>query len=617
MVSWRAEQSCWSCETATCRKRLREKEEPLPLPKPKLKRTDLQRGKGGSGQANSQAEVETYNRFLPLEDLETSHTLKAQCSFSQSRVQMSTPKIKQTLLAEEAMPDPAECLRSEQLHLIIRTLHCIFKKMDAISLQVSNLMQKVGNPEPNPLQSLPYERKPPVDQPPKVENRRKHKYCSNNQLNKQVLVLHPKKICLSIWNGTRKWLNLEGAKDCLSKILKIKHQQIDLHAVLPLLQRDGLLKVILAFHSSEIPFEIVRRKKTLATINIIPTRVFVDNTIKPLLCRVAGNTPPRAECPIISRNEIDTQSSQSNLPPLRTSEGPDPDNLQTSLDENALIISFGDLPLKEQAETIQRLDMLKSQFLQVHNKIKNQNNLVATCLLETDDLLQFSPIPKSMVARQAPVMQAMPEMNTVLREASPPPLQINLDPLSLEIPVMEDVPTHRHDPNYPSTHSSMPDLEPSSTSDKITSNLQMNIQRSSLSISGPPRGTRSPQQTRDDPTTILQDFREDLIEDPMGHINKIIQPPKEIPVSGTTSADPFFTPLSNAPLHLSTFSEKLIIPGQGVTSSGTSVPTSQLNHPNKSILLGCSARSLPSQRKITDFLGAEIPLNSEPLPHLN
>ncbi|CAI5783731.1 Hypothetical predicted protein, partial [Podarcis lilfordi] len=52
---------------------------------------------------------------------------------------------------------------------------------------------------------------------------------------------------------------------------------------LPLNQHLGQQKVMLAFYSPRIPSAIIRQKPLLARYDIIPTRVFMDSMIHPLL----------------------------------------------------------------------------------------------------------------------------------------------------------------------------------------------------------------------------------------------------------------------------------------------------------------------------------------------
>lgn len=123
-------------------KRLRDCDEPLSSPKPKLSRLVPHRNRRGSDNAEHCFAVETQNRFLPLIDLESTPTLTTQ-NFSKVKPVKENMKEKLSTQDDGLTSDMGEFPSCEQLHLVIKTLHCIFKRLDEVSSQLSNILLKV------------------------------------------------------------------------------------------------------------------------------------------------------------------------------------------------------------------------------------------------------------------------------------------------------------------------------------------------------------------------------------------------------------------------------------------------------------------------------------------
>lgn len=262
------------------RKRLREAEELLLLPSPKLQ------AKERRDQSNFQAAVTTYNRFLPLSDLDVANNIpKSQNTTLHNCNLTSTPVKGGPNVDGKKIRDKENQLGNESSHLqlVIRTLDCIFKKIDFLTCSISKLTEKVMDMDAKIALNNNYQRGPPVIAPPNSGAKGMRKYKLNDLMCKQNLTLQPKKVCLTIRSEIWDWSSLEGAKTALSKILRISIVHIDLHALLPLTQSNGPYKVILAFRSLRLPLLIIRQKWKFIKTKIIPTRVFADSIVKPLL----------------------------------------------------------------------------------------------------------------------------------------------------------------------------------------------------------------------------------------------------------------------------------------------------------------------------------------------
>ncbi|CAI5798766.1 myocyte-specific enhancer factor 2B [Podarcis lilfordi] len=134
--------------------------------------------------------------------------------------------------------------------------------------------------------------------------------------------------------------------------------------VLPLNQHLGQQKVMLAFYSPRIPSAIIRQKPLLARYDIIPTRVFMDSMIHPLLLAGHGTewtlsersgVPRDIEPPLLEdihphRNWTHPTSPRALKKPTGAS------NSLTPPEERELLATFGDLPPREQQEIIDRLE---------------------------------------------------------------------------------------------------------------------------------------------------------------------------------------------------------------------------------------------------------------------
>lgn len=604
------------------KKRLRDFDEPLSSPKPKLSRLVPHRNGGGSDHAEQCFAVETQNRFQPLIDLEATPIPMTQ---NVSNVKPVKENTKEKLSSQEdglasVMGEFPSC---EQLHLVIKTLHCIFKRLDEVSSQLSNILLKIGKLE-STTQSSVCEVKNLLPHPHSDKIlETKTKYVLNSQLNNQILTLQPKKSCLSVRSEIGRWSTLEGAKDCLSKLLKIKKHQIDLYAVMPLPRQTNFLKVILAFHSEKIPSIIVRRKTLLSMADIVATRVFTDSKIKPLLNRCPGGEDIRTRDSALLQNTVRPNRDDSaachprpNSIPSQTAIYED-DNLQTALDERELIDSFRALPPKEQSVMMQRFDTLKSQLLQVQHRGEDtndvSNNPTWAHRTEVVDLLQLSPTLNSKTIRQDSNLQVASAACATSRDDQALPSSLNLHLYSSTNIPKDEILISLLDSNPSLTHSSMPELESSPVSSRYRSSPQVMPLRESSAISTPVMPPQLP-PSKETANVTPRDPPSETIEDPMGRINKIIRMSDDKSARGFTPTDSISPYLGISLSSCTKNFEMKRLPVQRSTFSGSSTVCQQSNQIVKNFNLQGASQLPSSQSKITDFFVTSSVFNRESAP---
>ncbi|CAI5799251.1 Hypothetical predicted protein, partial [Podarcis lilfordi] len=282
-----------------------------------------------------------------------------------------------------------------------------------------------------------------------------------SQLDFQSLILQPNKICLTIRSSdprSPRWINPREVKDHLRQLLQIRPPLIDLSTVKLLYYHHRFQKVLLSFQSPKIPSILVRRKALLATWGIFPTRVFNDTRTKPLFRSIVQKgirSPDRRD--IVLKLKLSTQEphppSQPKLPGLSTpaTEKHDqsgPSHLASS-EERDLISSYGELPLVEQQEVINRLDTLKQQLTHVlqekisskpgHSNLLNQRNAVMKGLTPQKPLpITGTPITDDM----AVCLAEAPHTPSQRRPSSP--LLIDLQSTTSSLALKSNMPNTIH-----------------------------------------------------------------------------------------------------------------------------------------------------------------------------
>lgn len=396
-------------------KRRRDCDEVSPSPRTKQSKTDPPVSGKWSIPTDHCYRVKTQNRFYPLTSPETTSTPEElflpQTKTADGKLGgRGSPPL--GVVQDARAEDCARLEQHEHLHLVVRTLNCIFKKIDVLSSQLSSLEQKIDN-----LGSMS---KPTVDTGEMKCQRTLHstkkgseipKYKPNTALKHQALSLQPKKICLNIGVGSARWLTLGGVKKQLSNLLNIEITQCDLIAVLPLNQHLRQQRVMLAFYSPRIPSAIIRQKSLLARYDIIPTRVFMDSMIHPLLLADYGTERTLSERSGASR-DIEPPFPEDTHPyrnwtyptsPRALKESTGACNSLTPPEERELLATFGNLPPREQQEIIDRLEVLNHQLIYVQKNGKvlptsqdNHASFSESCSKEAGRLPHLSPAPKPM-----------------------------------------------------------------------------------------------------------------------------------------------------------------------------------------------------------------------------
>ncbi|CAI5797266.1 Hypothetical predicted protein, partial [Podarcis lilfordi] len=239
---------------------------------------------------------------------------------------------------------------------------------------------------------------------------------------------------------------------------------------------------------------------------------------------------------IVLKLKLSTQEphppSQPKLPGLSTpaTEKHDqsgPSHLASS-EERDLISSYGELPLVEQQEVINRLDTLKQQLTHVlqekissnpgHSNLLNQRNAVIKGLTPQKPLpITGTPITDDM----AVCLAEAPHTPSQRRPSSP--LLIDLQSTTSSLVLKSNMPNTIYPGNLSMSYSSMPDLESSFSAvqadDCISSSFvsQPRLVEPLVSV------TSSSQYINVKEATVQRDSS-GFIEDPAGHINQITTP---------------------------------------------------------------------------------------------
>ncbi|KAJ7313976.1 hypothetical protein JRQ81_005824 [Phrynocephalus forsythii] len=253
---------------------------------------------------------------------------------------------------------------SDQIHLIIRALCCIFKNIEEISLYLDKLSQVLSAHLPaltglpglhqNPTQSIEDLKQHQIQEPCSSSSVRASSKQPETQRSSQSLILQPNKICLTVryrWAKKLKWNNLKMAKGYLRDLLQIPLSQVDFISVDSLNDAAWPKKFLLSFESPRLPSLVIRRKDSMARWDVFPTRVFRDSNVKPLLVKTSVNkdNSPTVSAPNIKPKPLNWESFLIPTTPRVLSPetvGNDPlVNGWDSAEEKNLIISYDSLKI--------------------------------------------------------------------------------------------------------------------------------------------------------------------------------------------------------------------------------------------------------------------------------
>ncbi|KAJ7335378.1 hypothetical protein JRQ81_013319 [Phrynocephalus forsythii] len=217
---------------------------------------------------------------------------------------------------------------SDQIHLIIRILCCIFKNIKEMSSYLDMLSQVLSAHLPA-LIDLPVLHQPPSQ---------------------------------SI--GDLKWHQIQ--KPCSSS----SERASNLISVDSLNDAAWPKKFLLSFGSPRFPSLVIRRKDSLALWDVFPTRVFRNSNVKPLLVKTSVNeinsptvTVPNIKLKPLSWEPFSIPTILRVLSLKTVGNDPIVNEGWDSAKEKNLIISYGKLPPEEQQAILERLDRLKQRLL--------------------------------------------------------------------------------------------------------------------------------------------------------------------------------------------------------------------------------------------------------------
>ncbi|CAI5778971.1 Hypothetical predicted protein [Podarcis lilfordi] len=357
--------------------------------------------------------------------------------------------------------------------------------------------------------------------------------------------------------------------------------------------------------------------------DIVATRVFTDSKIKPLLNRCPGGEDIRTRDSALPQNTVRPNRDDSaachprpNSIPSQTAIYED-DNLQTALDERELIDSFRALPPKEQSVMMQRFDTLKSQLLQVQHRGEDtndvSNNPTWAHRTEVVDLLQLSPTLNSKTIRQDSNLQVASAACATSRDDQALPSSLNLHLYSSTNISKDEILISLLDSNPSLTHSSMPELESSPVSSRYRSSPQVMPLRESSAISTSVMPPQLP-PSKETANVTPRDPPSEMIEDPMGRINKIIRMSDDKSARGFTPTDSISPYLGISLSSCTKNFEMKRLPVQRPTFSGSSTVCQQSNQIVKNFNLQGASQLPSSQSKITDFFVTSSVSNRESAP---
>ncbi|CAI5788245.1 Hypothetical predicted protein [Podarcis lilfordi] len=265
-----------------------------------------------------------------------------------------------------------------------------------------------------------------------------------------------------------------------------------------------------------------------------------------------------------------------------------PESGLTPPEEIELIASFADLPAVEQKEIINRLESLKTQLIR---KLSTRIPMYSEY-----DILE-EPVHMDIAISNVKCMSVMEDKIQPQDATTSPSLQPE-QPSVLLIDLYDRPLTNTPEESStqqeksPSTHSSMPDLEPSYSTDQSRDEVPLPT-FSNSPLAQPYSSLRSIMDLTARPAT-------ELIEDPTGHINQVAQKTSSR-LQGDQTSDEIDGP-HRVPHQ--TLLEKGAAPAQGPTfsrSSGQVQQSDNLVNPPTQLL-----REVSHQRKITDFLLAPL-----------
>ncbi|CAI5772750.1 Hypothetical predicted protein, partial [Podarcis lilfordi] len=327
---------------------------------------------------------------------------------------------------------------------------------------------------------------------------------------------------------------------------------------LPLNQHLGQQKVMLAFYSPRIPSAIIRQKPLLARYDIIPTRVFMDSMIHPLLLAGHGTewtlsersgVPRDIEPPLLEdihphRNWTHPTSPRALKKPTGAS------NSLTPPEERELLATFGDLPPREQQEIIDRLEVLNHQLIHVQKNGKvlptlqdNSASFSESWFKGAGSLPYLSPAPKPM---PPPLVgkthRCLVEPGFAPQAGPSSQLLINFDSPSKSPPLRSVTQSSFHQNNSLPSNPSMPELESSYSPEQHRPDIHTVPVRRTSPVPLPALGQGSvPPTSKNGP---------DLIEDPTGHINQMVSSAIFRPCDGAVPANPMEFPTEVSALGL-------------------------------------------------------------------
>ncbi|CAI5782947.1 Hypothetical predicted protein [Podarcis lilfordi] len=464
-----------------------------------------------------------------------------------------------------------------------------------------------------------------------------------NRTNKNWnLVLYRNKLVLSNYPKPPGLLSQKERKAHLLNLLKIYMPGIlnnptDLAQVEYLYFNGFLARAVVSFYKGRLAKQVYKCREQLETSGIRISRYFKNEAPPiPLIPHIVNLPKTQHEIDqhvlidINSAEDIskhptglvakDSQRLDSLGPRYAENQGIDLDSF-----DNNLLYSYSVLPPEVQKEILHKIDTLYFCLTKVTEeqlRLPKQNMLDRDCGSDSVPRLYHQELDLWVGKAPTPTSQlVVAEMNPlfhILEAETLPPDPSTMHPISEANMTTTSAWDKMRELNESELGSpcKVPHMGPLTCNfiNPLSSNV-CKLNKSIDTIEPITEPAEPDQQMRDDSILFLAP-KNDLVEDPTGRINKIIQTINDHSTSGTIPVDLNSLSLSNTPLILPSGSEKSTILGLTSAFSETSGTTLQPNHPNKSKQLGCIARLPPSQRKITDLFEAETPPNLESHSHM-
>ncbi|CAI5799461.1 Hypothetical predicted protein [Podarcis lilfordi] len=267
--------------------------------------------------------------------------------------------------------------------------------------------------------------------------------------------------------------------------------------------------------------------------------------------------------------------------------------------DNNLLYSYSVLPQEVQKEILHKIDTLYFCLTKVTEeqlRLPKQNMLDRDCGSDSVPRLYHQELDLWVGKAPTPTSQlVVAEMNPlfhILEAETLPPDPSTMHPISEANMTTTSAWDKMRELNESELGS--PCKVPHMTHKLLTCNfinpLSSNVCKLNKSIDTiePITEPAEPDQQMRDGSILFLAPKNDLVEDPTGRINKIIQTINDHSTSGTIPVDLNSLSLSNTPLIPPSGSEKSTILGLTSAFSETSGKTLQPNHPNKSKQLGYS-----------------------------